>query len=77
MANCPIVSMYEKNRAMIESMEPQRVYISEAELARDIRAVLQRVETGAEVVLSNATSSRLLFFVPLLLSTAPFLNALL
>lgn len=45
--------MYEKNRAMIESMEPQRVYISEAELARDIRAVLQRVETGAEVVIER------------------------
>lgn len=37
--------------AIITIMEP--VHISEADLARDIRAVLQRVETGTEVIIER------------------------
>jgi antitoxin (DNA-binding transcriptional repressor) of toxin-antitoxin stability system len=38
---------------IIEDMEPPVVHISEAELVRDIRSVLQRVETGAEVIIER------------------------
>jgi antitoxin (DNA-binding transcriptional repressor) of toxin-antitoxin stability system len=38
---------------MIESMEPQVLHISDAELIRDVRAILQRVETGAEVIIER------------------------
>jgi len=34
-------------------MEPQVVHISEAELAKDVRSVVQRVQTGAEVVIER------------------------
>jgi antitoxin (DNA-binding transcriptional repressor) of toxin-antitoxin stability system len=36
---------------MIPGMEP--LHISEADLARDIRSILQRVETGAEVIIER------------------------
>ena len=38
-------------RGIIPSMEPLRV--SEGDLAKDVRAILQRVETGAEVVIER------------------------
>ena len=38
---------------MIGVMEPQVLRITEADLARDVRAVLQRVETGAEVIIER------------------------
>lgn len=37
--------------AMIPSMEP--LHISEGDLARDIRSILQRVESGAEVIIER------------------------
>jgi antitoxin (DNA-binding transcriptional repressor) of toxin-antitoxin stability system len=40
---------------MIESMEPQVIHISEAELAKDVRSILQRVETGAEIIIERDT----------------------
>ena len=36
---------------MIGDMEP--LHISEADLARDIQSILQRVETGAEVIVER------------------------
>lgn len=36
---------------MIPSMEP--LHISEGDLARDIRSILQRVESGAEVIIER------------------------
>ncbi len=36
---------------MIPSMEP--LHISENDLAKDIRSILQRVETGAEVIIER------------------------
>jgi antitoxin (DNA-binding transcriptional repressor) of toxin-antitoxin stability system len=36
---------------MIPDMKP--LHISESDLARDIRAILQRVETGAEVIIER------------------------
>jgi antitoxin (DNA-binding transcriptional repressor) of toxin-antitoxin stability system len=38
---------------MIESMEPQVLHITEADLVRDVRAVLQRVETGTEIIIER------------------------
>jgi antitoxin (DNA-binding transcriptional repressor) of toxin-antitoxin stability system len=38
---------------MIESMEPQVLHITEADLVRDVRAILQRVETGAEIIIER------------------------
>jgi antitoxin (DNA-binding transcriptional repressor) of toxin-antitoxin stability system len=38
---------------MIGSMESSIVHISETDLVRDLRAVLQRVETGAEVIIER------------------------
>jgi antitoxin (DNA-binding transcriptional repressor) of toxin-antitoxin stability system len=38
---------------MIESMDPRVVHISEAELVKDVRSILQRVETGAEVIIER------------------------
>jgi antitoxin (DNA-binding transcriptional repressor) of toxin-antitoxin stability system len=38
---------------MIGSMELPVVHISETDLVRDLRAVLQRVETGAEVIIER------------------------
>ncbi len=38
---------------MIGVMEPQVVHISEAELARDVRSILQKVATGAEVIIER------------------------
>ena len=38
---------------MIASMEP--LHISEGDLARDIRSILKRVETGAEVIIERDT----------------------
>jgi len=38
---------------MIESMDPRVVHISEAELVRDVRSILQRVETGTEVIIER------------------------
>ena len=38
---------------MIGSMEPPVVHISEAELVRDVRSILQRVETGTEVIIER------------------------
>jgi antitoxin (DNA-binding transcriptional repressor) of toxin-antitoxin stability system len=34
-------------------MEPQVLHISEADLAKDVRSVMQRVQTGAEVVIER------------------------
>ena len=34
-------------------MERQAVHISEADLAKDVRSVMQRVQTGAEVVIER------------------------
>ena len=34
-------------------MEPQAVHISEAELIRDIRSILQRIQTGTEVIIER------------------------
>lgn len=36
-----------------DGMEPEVLHITEAELARDVRAILQRVETGAEIVIER------------------------
>jgi antitoxin (DNA-binding transcriptional repressor) of toxin-antitoxin stability system len=38
---------------MIEGMELPVVHISEADLARDVRAILQRVQTGAEIIIER------------------------
>lgn len=38
---------------MIGGMEPQVLHITEADLVRDVRAILQRVETGAEIVIER------------------------
>ncbi|MBV9406025.1 MAG: hypothetical protein JO211_11820 [Acidobacteriaceae bacterium] len=38
---------------MIGCMEPLVLHISEADLVRDVRAVLQRVETGAEIIIER------------------------
>jgi antitoxin (DNA-binding transcriptional repressor) of toxin-antitoxin stability system len=38
---------------MIRSLEPQALHISEADLAKDLRSVLQRVQTGTEVVVER------------------------
>lgn len=38
---------------MIGGMEPQVLHITEADLARDVRAILQRVETGAEIIIER------------------------
>jgi hypothetical protein len=38
---------------MIESMEPRVLHITEADLVRDVRAILQRVETGAEIIIER------------------------
>jgi hypothetical protein len=38
---------------MIPGMEPQVLHISEADLARDVRGVMQRVQTGAEVIIER------------------------
>ena len=34
-------------------MDPRVVHISEAELVKDVRSILQRVETGAEVIIER------------------------
>jgi hypothetical protein len=34
-------------------MEPQVLYISEADLAKDVRSVMQRVQTGTQVVVER------------------------
>ncbi len=34
-------------------MEPQVLHITEADLARDVRAILQRVESGAEIIIKR------------------------
>lgn len=38
---------------MIGGMEPQVLHITEADLVRNVRAILQRVETGAEIVIER------------------------
>ena len=38
---------------MIGGMEPQVLHITEAELVRDVRAILQRAETGAEIIIER------------------------
>lgn len=38
---------------MIGGMEPKVLHITEADLVRDVRAILQRVETGAEIVIER------------------------
>jgi antitoxin (DNA-binding transcriptional repressor) of toxin-antitoxin stability system len=38
---------------MIGGMEPQVLHITEADLVRDVRAILQRVETGAEIIIER------------------------
>ncbi len=40
---------------MIGGMEPQVLHITEADLVRDFRAILQRVETGAEIIIERDT----------------------
>ena len=44
---------------MIESMELQVLHISDAELIKDARAILQRVETGAEIIIERDARIRL------------------
>ena len=39
--------------AMMLSMGPYVLHVSEADLARDMRAILERVQTGAEVVVER------------------------
>jgi antitoxin (DNA-binding transcriptional repressor) of toxin-antitoxin stability system len=34
-------------------MEPQVLHITEADLVRDLRAILQRVESGAEIIIER------------------------
>jgi antitoxin (DNA-binding transcriptional repressor) of toxin-antitoxin stability system len=34
-------------------MEPQLLHISEADLAKDVRSIVQRVQTGAQVVIER------------------------
>jgi antitoxin (DNA-binding transcriptional repressor) of toxin-antitoxin stability system len=34
-------------------MEPRVLHISEADLAKDVRSVVQRVQTGAEVIIER------------------------
>jgi antitoxin (DNA-binding transcriptional repressor) of toxin-antitoxin stability system len=34
-------------------MEPEVLHITEADLVRDVRAILQRVETGAEIIIER------------------------
>ncbi len=38
---------------MIPGMEPQVLHISEADLAKDVRSIVQRVQTGAQVVIER------------------------
>lgn len=38
---------------MIESMESRVLHITESELARDVHAILQHVQTGAEVIIER------------------------
>jgi hypothetical protein len=38
---------------MIETMEPRVFHISEAELIKDVQAILQRVESGAEIIIER------------------------
>ncbi len=38
---------------MIAIMEPQVLHITEADLVRDVCGILQRVETGAEIVIER------------------------
>src|SRR5438874_1778755 len=38
---------------MIASMEPRVVHVSEADVARDIVAILQRVQAGVEVIIER------------------------
>ena len=38
---------------MIGVMESQVLHITEADLVRDVRAILQRVETGAEIIIER------------------------
>lgn len=40
----------EAKGAIIPSMDPHVLHISEAELAKDVRAILRQVQTGAQVV---------------------------
>jgi len=40
-----------KRSAIIQGMEP--LHISEGDLARDVRSILKRVETGAEVIIER------------------------
>lgn len=38
---------------MIEDMETQVLHVTESDLVRDVRSVLRRVETGAEIVIER------------------------
>lgn len=38
---------------MIGGVEPQVLHITEADLVRDVRAILHRVETGTEIVIER------------------------
>lgn len=38
---------------MIASMEPRVVHVSEADAARDLAAILQRVQAGVEIVIER------------------------
>jgi hypothetical protein len=38
---------------MIESMDPLVFHISDAELIKDVQAILQRVESGAEIIIAT------------------------
>lgn len=44
--------------AMIPSMKRQVLHISEAGLAMDVGAILQRVQTGAEVMIEHDAPPR-------------------
>ena len=60
---------------MIGDIELQVLHITEAELVRDIRTILQRVQTGRKSSL-NATPIRLRCCVQLTLSAALYPSAL-
>jgi len=38
---------------MIPGMEPQVLHISETDLAKDVRSIVQRVQSGAQVVIER------------------------
>ena len=48
-----VLGQSETMNDMIASMEPQVLHVSEADAVRDLAAILQRVESGMEVVIER------------------------